>query len=133
VCEIANSLPEVTAGDGLSFSVRAGSKDKVLCWTWNERVDPKKPRVPNPAVLAVRVPGEEAKQELIAAEPDKYFTEPHYNGFPAVLVRLTEVDADEMRELLTDAWRVQAPKALVRAFDGDPHAAPSVKEGRAPG
>jgi hypothetical protein len=120
VREIALALPEVTGDDALSFSVRAGSKDKSLCWTWNERVDPKKPRVPNPAVLAIRVAGEDAKQELIAAEPDKYFTEPHYNGFPAVLVWLAEVDADELRELLTDAWRVQAPKALVRAFDADP-------------
>ncbi|MGH9041601.1 MAG: hypothetical protein ACRDZ3_15380 [Acidimicrobiia bacterium] len=41
----------------------------------------------------------------------------HYNGFPAVLVRLAAVDDDELAELLTDAWRCQAPKALVAEFD----------------
>jgi hypothetical protein len=66
-------------------------------------------------VLAVRVAGDGAKQELLAADGEKFFTEPHYNGYPAVLVRLAAVDADELRELLTDAWRAKAPRALVEA------------------
>ena len=40
-------------------------------------------------------------------------------GFPAVLVRLPEIGLDELRELLTDGWRTQAPRALVRSFDAD--------------
>jgi hypothetical protein len=48
-----------------------------------------------------------------------FFTEPHYNGFPAVLVRLAAIDVDQLAELLTDAWRSQAPKSLVQAFDED--------------
>ena len=51
---------------------------------------------------------------LLASDPAKFFTEPHYNGFPAVLVRLRAVEADELRELITDAWRCQAPPRLVR-------------------
>jgi len=54
---------------------------------------------------------------LIAADPEKFFTEPHYNGFPAVLVRLPAIDDEELAELLTDAWRCLAPRALVKAFD----------------
>jgi hypothetical protein len=49
--------------------------------------------------------------------PGKLFTEPHYNGFPAVLVRLTAIDVDELEELIRNAWRYQAPAALVRSFD----------------
>jgi len=45
-------------------------------------------------------------------------TEPHYNGFPAVLVRLPEIEVEELEELILDAWRCQAPRALVEeAFD----------------
>jgi hypothetical protein len=68
-------------------------------------------------VLAVRVANEGEKQMLLAADPDKFFTEPHYNGFPAVLVRLAAIDKAELTELLTDAWRCQAPRALVKEFD----------------
>ena len=58
------------------------------------------------------------KDLRIAAEPKKFFTEPHYNGYPAVLVRLSEVRVPELRELLTEAWRCQAPKALVKQVEG---------------
>ena len=115
VRRIALSLPEVEEGDsGFSFGVRRGSAVKGIAWVWNERVEPKKPRVPNPEVLAVRVAHEAEKQELLSAAPDRFFTEPHYHGYPAVLVRLAAVDDAELRELLTDAWRVMAPPKLVR-------------------
>ena len=120
VRRIALSLPEVTeADDRFAFSVRAGAKEKGFAWVWMERLEPKQPRVPQPKVLAVRVANESEKQMLLAADPEAFFTEPHYNGFPAVLVRLAAVGVPELRELLTDAWRCQAPKALVRAFDAD--------------
>ena len=63
-------------------------------------------------VLAVRVDGAEEKQQLLDADPARFFTEPHYNGYPAVLIRLSEVDVDELTELLTDAWWCMAPKDL---------------------
>jgi hypothetical protein len=121
VRRIALTLPEAVEGTtGFAFSVMNKGKAKGFAWVWQERVHPKKARVPNPDVLAVRVTDEAEKEELIAADPDVFFTEPHYNGFPAVLVRLAAVDIDELRELLTDAWRCQAPKALVQEFDGTP-------------
>ncbi len=119
VRRIALSLPDTTeATDGFAFSVRAGDKHKGFAWVWMERVEEKKPRVPNAKVLAVRVANESEKLELIASDAKKFFTEPHYNGFPAVLVRLAAIRVPELRELLTDAWRAQAPKKLVREFDG---------------
>ena len=119
VRRIALSLPDSSeAEDRFAFSVRAGVKDKAFAFVWMERLEPKQPRVPNPDVLAIRVGNEAEKQALIAAAPDRFFTEHHYNGFPAVLVRLPAIDVDELAELLTDAWRTQAPKALVRRFEG---------------
>lgn len=112
------SLPGVSEGDDrFAFSVLNKGRQKGIAWVWAERVDPKKARVLNNDVLAIRVDGELAKQSLIAAEPDKFFTEPHYNGFPAVLVRLAAIPEDEVEELLIDAWRIQAPRDAVKAYD----------------
>ena len=113
VRRIALSYPETEEADGrFAFSVINKGKPKGFAWVWMERVIPKKPRVANPAVLAVRVANVAQRDLLIAAEPKKFFTEPHYNGFPAVLVRLAEVSRADLRELLAEAWRCQAPEAL---------------------
>ena len=104
VRRIALALPATEeAPDRFAFSVRATAKGKPkgFAWAWNERVEPKKPRVPNPA-----------RDLMIAAEPDKFFTEPHYEGFPAVLVRLDAVSVKELKALIADAWRCQAPAKL---------------------
>lgn len=61
----------------------------------------------------------EEKEALIASEPDKFFTTPHYDGHPTVLVRFGAVDLDELTELLTESWRIRAPKKLRAAFDDD--------------
>lgn len=87
-------------------------KKKGICWVWQERVDPKKARVPNLGVLVV-TPNLAAKDALIASEPEKYFTEPHYNGFSAVLVRLDEVSLEELEDLLLEAYRAKAPKEML--------------------
>ena len=111
---IALSLPETREEHGhFAFGVRRGEKYKGFCWVWMERVQPKKPRVANPDVLAVRVANLDAKEILLLAGPDKFFNEPHYEGFPAVLVRLKAIGRAELRALLADAWATQAPKALL--------------------
>jgi hypothetical protein len=118
VRRIALSLPGVSEdADRFAFSVSNRGKEKGIAWIWLERPDPKKARVPNPAVVGIRVDGEDGKETLIAADPSKFFTEPHYNGFPAVLVRLAAIPEDELEELLIDAWRIQAPRDAVRAYD----------------
>lgn len=119
VRRIALSLPGAVEADGhFAFEVEVKGKRKGFVWVWKERIDPKKPRVPNPAVLAVRVATLGQKDTLISAEPTKFFTEPHYNGFPAILVRLAEVDRTGLRELVTEAWRCVAPKALTMPDGG---------------
>ena len=59
------------------------------------------------------------KEALIAAEPDKFFTTPHYDGHPTVLVRFAAVGVDELEELLTESWRLRAPERLLAAFDSE--------------
>jgi hypothetical protein len=117
VRRIALALPGTSESDeNFAFSVRSKGKAKGFVWAWNERIDPKKPRVPNPEVLAVRVAGRLDKEALLASDERKFFTEPHYNGFPAVLVRLPEIELAELEELITDAWRCQAPRDLAASW-----------------
>lgn len=113
VRRIALSLPETEeAPNRFAFSVRNKGKPKGFVWVWMERVLSKKPRVPQPKVIAVRVANLYDKDFLLALDPAKFFTEPHYDGFPAVLVRLPAVTARELRPIITEAWRCQAPKGL---------------------
>jgi hypothetical protein len=68
-------------------------------------------------VLAVRVADLDEKDALLAMDKERFFTEPHYNGFPAVLVRLPLMRVDDLKPLITDAWRCLAPRALVDDFE----------------
>jgi hypothetical protein len=115
VHRIALSLPHAIQ-DGSKFHYRVDG-GKALAWTWKKRVHEKRARVEQLDIFAVRVADEEEKLALIASDPEKFFTEPHYNNFPAVLVRLDAIDGDELAELLTDAWRNAAPRKLVAEFD----------------
>ena len=117
VRRIARALPQAQEDPNhFAFSVLNGKKQKGFAWVWLQRVDPRQPRVPCPGVLAVRVADLDAKEMLLLADPEKFFTEPHYDGFPAVLVRLERIGNAELRALLRDAWAAQAPKKLVAAF-----------------
>ena len=118
VRRIALSLPGVSETDGrFAFSVLNKGKQKGFVWVWAERVHPKKARVPNAEVLAVRVADLDVKDVLLGTDAEVFFTEPHYNGFPAVLVRLPKVGLGELRLLITEAWRCQAPRELVGELD----------------
>ena len=106
---LAAALPNVEASaDGLAFALRRGATTRGFAWVWRERLAPKRPRVPNPGVFAMRVATVAQRDLMITAEPAKFFTEPHYNGFPAVLVRLDAVSVADLEVLLAEAWRCQA-------------------------
>ena len=110
VRRIALSLPDAEQVRGrFAFAVPNKRKLKAFVWVWMERVTPKKPRVPNFEVIAVRVASLGEKERLLAANPATFFTEPHYDGFPAVLVRLDAVSITDLEPLITEAWRCQAP------------------------
>lgn len=75
----------------------------------------------DPEALVVWVESLEAKEALIAADPGKFFTTSHYDGQPIVLVRLEAAEVDEARELVTESWRVRAPRSLTCGYDGGAH------------
>jgi hypothetical protein len=113
VRRIALALPETEETEGrFAFSVRNKGKLEGFAWVWMERVDPKKARVANPAVVAIRVASVAERDAMVSAEPAKFFTEPHYAGFPAVLVRLSEVTRRDLQLLLKEGWRCMAPPEL---------------------
>ena len=113
VRRIALSFPETEETEGrFAFSVRNKGKARGFVWVWMERVDPRKPRVPQPKVVAIRTASLDDKEFLLSLDSAKFFTEPHYNGYPAVLVRLAAVSARELRPLLKESWRCQAPREL---------------------
>ncbi|MBV9865186.1 MAG: hypothetical protein JO316_07525 [Abitibacteriaceae bacterium] len=105
------------AEDHFAFSVPHKGKQKGFVWAWNERVESKQPKVPSTTIVAVRVADGDKKKVLLASDSAKFFTEPHYNGFPSVLVRLSLIDSNELQELIVDAWRCQAPQSLVEDWE----------------
>jgi hypothetical protein len=68
--------------------------------------------------LALRIDFEE-RQALVHGQPDVFFVTPHYENYPMVLVRLAEVDREELAELVTEAWLDRAPKRVVTAWRED--------------
>ena len=107
VRRIALALEDAQEDEGhFGFSVPSAPKRKGFAWAWRERIDPKKARVPNERVLAIRVANLDAKEVLLMSDTDVFFTEPHYDGYAAVLVRLDVVTRAQLRNLLADAHAV---------------------------
>jgi hypothetical protein len=73
----------------------------------------------NPDALVLRVSDMGEREALLQGQPDVFFTTPHYDGYPYVLVRLEAVDPVELAELLEEAWRVRAAKRVVKAWDAE--------------
>ena len=107
VREIVAGFPEVeeSAGGRPAWRVRG----KLFAWEARER---------DGGGLAVRVDREE-KQLILDANPDVYFTSPHYDGYPGVQIRLEAIDEEELRSRLEDAWLIQAPKRLAAQLAPD--------------
>ena len=101
---LALALPDASEDEGhFGFSVASAPKRKGFAWAWRERIDPRKARVPNERVLAIRVADLDAKEILLMSDADVFFTEPHYDGYAAVLVRLDVVTRAQLRGLLAQA------------------------------
>ena len=113
VRRIALSLPETSEGP-LYGTPGFRVKDRAFARLRDEG-----------ATLVAWVPDEDEKEALIATQPEVFFTLPHYDGHPSVLVRLAAIDADELREVLIDAWRARAPRRLRATFDATHGAAGS--------
>jgi hypothetical protein len=109
---------ETTSNSGhLWWTVR----DRSICW---ERPLRKSDfaalgdAAPDGPILGVRTADEGEKWALIESDPEVFFTTPHFDGYPAVLVNLRAIRMPMLREVITDAWLDRAPKRLVRALLG---------------
>jgi hypothetical protein len=71
---------------------------------------------PDGPILGVRVEHLVAKEAMLADDPNVYFTTPHFDGYPAVLVRLERIAVDELAEIVAEAWLARAPAKLAKAY-----------------
>ncbi len=71
----------------------------------------------NPDALVLRVLDVADAEALLKGQPDVFFSTPHYDGWPYVLVRLDVVSHDQLAELIEDAWRLRATKRSIAAYD----------------
>jgi hypothetical protein len=122
VRRIALSLPETSERPqwgNMSWRVR----DKGFVWERPLRKSDLRAlgdAAPDGPILGARVEHLIAKEALLADDPDVYFTTPHFDGYPAVLVRLERIELDELEELIMEAWLCQAPKRLAKEFLDSP-------------
>jgi hypothetical protein len=118
VARIVAELPETAEPTPRNWRVRK----KLIVWERPLRkadLEALGADAPDGDILGARVADEGVKLALIADDPDVYFTTPHFDGYPMVLVRLAEIGVGELTELITDAWLSQAPKTLAKAFLAD--------------
>jgi hypothetical protein len=115
VRRLALALPHVAEMESDGFDFRVA--DKGFVWSYPERVAGK-PRIIRTDIAVLFVGDEAEKQALLLGEPDLFFTTAGYQGWPLVMLRLPEVTVERLSELVTDAWRMRAPDALVRDLDG---------------
>jgi hypothetical protein len=74
------------------------------------------PSAPAGPILGVHVEHLGIKDAILASDPDVYFTTPHFNGYPAVLVQLDRIAVADLEELIVDAWLARAPKKLAKEY-----------------
>jgi hypothetical protein len=126
VGRIALALPDTA--EGTSYGNRAWKiRDKGFVWERPLRpadLEALGDAAPQGAILGARTPDLAAKEALLADDPAVYFTTPHFDGYPAILVELDRIAADELRELIVEAWLCRAPKRLASEWAAE-HLPPS--------
>ncbi|MEU5530329.1 MmcQ/YjbR family DNA-binding protein [Micromonospora chersina] len=118
VRRIALALPETTERGSHDDLPAWRVRDKLFVWERPLRradLDALGDAAPDGPILGARVPDLGAKEALLADDPEVYFTTPHFEGHPSVLVRLDRIGVEELTELVTEAWHARAPKRLAAA------------------
>ncbi|HKN92726.1 MAG TPA: MmcQ/YjbR family DNA-binding protein [Thermoleophilaceae bacterium] len=118
VRRLALALPETSeriSRDNTHWTV----KDKLFVWERPLRKSDLQALgdgAPDGPILGARVEHELAKQALIENDPDVFFTTPHFDGYPAILVQLEKISLEDLDEVVTEAWLVRAPKRVAQQY-----------------
>jgi hypothetical protein len=118
VRETALALPE-TAERTSRGCAQWRVKDKGFVWERPLRASDERAlgdAAPKGPILGVHVEHLGAKEALLSSDPDVFFTTPHFDGYPAVLVQLDRIGREDLRELVVDAWLARAPRRLADAY-----------------
>ena len=115
---LALALPETS--EGTSFGNRAWTvKGKGFVWERPLRrgdLEALGDDAPDGPILGARVEHLGAKEALLADASGAYFTTPHFDGYPAILVRLDDISVEDLNEVIIEAWLARAPKRLAAAY-----------------
>jgi hypothetical protein len=118
VGRIALALPETS--EGQSRDLRQWQvKGKGFVWERPLRrkdLEALGEDAPDGPILGAYVEHVGAKEALLADDPSVYFTTPHFDGYPAILVRLDQIGLQDLHELIVEAWLCRAPKRVVDAY-----------------
>jgi hypothetical protein len=118
VRQIARSLPE--SSEGVRHRTPTWFvRDKAFVWDRPLRksdLEALGDAAPDGPILGARVEHLGAKAALIESAPDVFFTTPHFDGFPVVLIRLEEIGVEELEEVIVEAWLARAPKRLAKEY-----------------
>jgi hypothetical protein len=118
VRRIALSLPETS--EGLRWGTASWQvRDKGFVWERPLRksdLTALGDAAPDGPILGARVEHLGAKEALIQSEPGVFFTTPHFDGYPAVLIQLQKIARDELEEVVVEAWLARAPKRLAKEY-----------------
>jgi len=111
---LALALPETTEHVSMGM-MQWKVKDKLFVWQRPLRKSDLAALgedAPEGPIVALRVAHEGKKQALIERDPEVFFTIPHFDGYPAILVLLDKIGRAELKKLIVDAWTVRAPATL---------------------
>jgi hypothetical protein len=118
VRRIALALPETS--ERLSRDLRHWRvKDKLFVWERPLRradLEALGADAPDGPILGARVEHLVAKEALLADDPALFFTTPHFEGYPAILVRMDAIGLEDLHEVIVEAWLARAPKRLAKAY-----------------
>jgi hypothetical protein len=121
VRRLALALPETEERPSRGLR-RWRVKDKLFVWERPLRrsdLEALGEAAPRGPILGARVEHEGAKAALIADDPGVFFTTPHFDGYPAILVRLDRIAPGDLEEVVVEGWLARAPARLVRAYLGE--------------
>ena len=120
VRQLALALPETSERESRG-NAQWRVKDKLFVWERPLRQPDLRALgdgAPSGPVLGAMVADLGEKEALLAGEPAIFFTTPHFTGYAAVLVRLEHISAEQLREVVTEAWVARAPPRLMKEHEG---------------